>query len=127
MQLVRPSVDLRGKCPYCEYTWSIEVRDIRGELNALRCIDCKTAFVVDVSVELSHTVHALADIDRDDVLDAFSTCTGVADTPSAPATRRDKRGADDHSVGRCSGPERRSAGPNKFLGGAPLRQRDPSA
>ena len=65
----RPSIELTGNCPYCEYTWAIECRDIRGERHALRCIDCGEMCVVEVEVTATPTVHSLAGVDRDAILD----------------------------------------------------------
>jgi len=68
----RPTVELGTACPYCDYPTTLDVTDIRGELRAIRCIDCKQAFVVDVTVTLAHQVKRLVDVTPDQVLDELS-------------------------------------------------------
>lgn len=64
-----PSIEVRDSCPYCGYKFTVDARDIRGELHALKCFDCEETFVVEIFVELSHEVEGLARVDSDAVLD----------------------------------------------------------
>lgn len=78
-------VEIRDACPYCEYAFAVDARDIAGSNHVLRCLDCKQLFVVEVSVAVSHQVHALADIDRDTVLDGLAPTSGKPPTAERPA------------------------------------------
>jgi hypothetical protein len=51
--------EIRAACPYCECTVRVFATDIRGELRALRCAECKRPYVVEVSVVVAHAVHGL--------------------------------------------------------------------
>ena len=62
------SLDLRVKCPYCEYAATVIARDIRGQKFVLECLDCHETYVVEVAVSAAHTVRALADVDVETVL-----------------------------------------------------------
>lgn len=66
---VRASIEINGQCPYCGYSWSIELHDVRGQNFAERCLDCGELFVVETAVSVVATVHALSGVDRDAVLD----------------------------------------------------------
>ncbi len=69
---MRPSVEIRDECPYCGYRFTIDARDITGELHALRCLDCKEKFVVEVVVSVTHQVDGIAGVEPDGVLDRLS-------------------------------------------------------
>lgn len=66
---MKAAVDCTGKCPYCEYTWSVGAQDMRGELLALRCIDCKQIFVVEIAITCTAEVFRIAGVSSDRVLD----------------------------------------------------------
>ena len=68
----RPSVEIRNECPYCGFKFSIDARDITGELHALRCLDCQEKFVVEILVEVTHKIDGLAGIAPDAILDRLS-------------------------------------------------------
>lgn len=76
-------VDLRAKCPYCDYAAGLVARDIRGQRFVLECLDCRETFVVEVAVEVTHRVRALADVDVDEVLERLRKKNGTKppDTP----------------------------------------------
>lgn len=85
---VRASIEIGGACPYCGYPWRIELRNLRVENFAERCLDCGELFVIETSVSVDATVHALAGVDRDAVLTrlverALSAANDVA-PPSQP-------------------------------------------
>lgn len=65
-------IEIRDACPYCEHKFSIDARDINGELHALRCLDCKEKFVVEIIVDVRHTIDGIAGVDADKVLDRLS-------------------------------------------------------
>jgi hypothetical protein len=83
----RPSVDVRNECPYCGFKFTIEARDITGELHALRCLGCHEKFIVEVLVDVSHKIDPIAGVAADDVLDRLSNVDepdpGIADGESA--------------------------------------------
>jgi hypothetical protein len=68
-RFARSRVELSDSCPYCQYRCTIVASDINGQLFSLRCFDCKQIFVIVVAVAVTHTVHGLADVDVDEVLD----------------------------------------------------------
>ena len=63
------SIEIRGACPYCEYRFTVDARDIQGQNFAIRCGDCREIFVVEVTVAVSHAVRKLVGVDPDKVLD----------------------------------------------------------
>lgn len=72
MTRTRSSIEVRDECPYCGYRFSIDGRDICGELHALRCLDCKQKFVVEIIVEVSHKIDGIVGVESDDVLDRIT-------------------------------------------------------
>ena len=78
------SLDLRVKCPYCDYASTVIARDIRGQKFVLSCLDCKETYVVEVAVQAAHVVRALADVDVDAVLKKLRAKKGNSE-PKPPA------------------------------------------
>lgn len=65
-------VDVRVACPYCEFKMSIEASSILGERHVLLCIDCRETFVVEISVDVTFKIRALAGVTSDAVLDRLA-------------------------------------------------------
>lgn len=88
--MLRPSIEIVGLCPYCEYRWTLDARDIRGQVSALTCFDCKTVFVVKVEVTVTSSVHALADVGVDELLAELGKPRRPAekDPPAPPPEQR---------------------------------------
>lgn len=61
--------EIRALCPYCEFRFTVEARDIHGQNFAVRCGDCRELFVVEVKVAVTHAIRKLADVDADKVLE----------------------------------------------------------
>jgi hypothetical protein len=108
----QPHVYLDGQCPYCEYTWTLELRTVRGKLFALRCFDCGEAFVVDAVVSVESTVMPVAGVDRDAVLDELiareigrsGRIGGDTDTPETPPGAGSGAESDDLAQSRMQAP-----------------------
>jgi hypothetical protein len=82
----RPSVDVHNECPYCGFKFTIEARDITGELHALRCLDCHEKFIVEVLVDVSHKIDPIAGVAAEleqieEDLDGIPTVTDVVFNP----------------------------------------------
>lgn len=58
---VRASIEINGQCPYCGYSWSIELHDVRGQNFAERCLDCGELFVVETLISIdARTLRAVS-------------------------------------------------------------------
>lgn len=80
-------VDVRATCPYCAYVAGLVARDIRGQRFVLACLDCGETFVVEVAVQITQRVRALADVDAEEVLARLRKKKGGVppSTPPKPA------------------------------------------
>lgn len=53
--------EIKLACPYCSRTATVLAHDIRGELRALRCVECGKPYLVEIFVQVTHAVRAVAD------------------------------------------------------------------
>jgi hypothetical protein len=78
-------VDVSTKCPYCEYGTTLTARDIRGQRFVLECLDCRETYVVEVACQVTHRTRALADVDKDEVLDRLAHKKNGGKAPAPPS------------------------------------------
>lgn len=100
--MIRARSTQEGKCPYCEYAWTVDVSSVLGENRALRCLSCKELFVVEITVHISAAVHKLAGIDPNEVLDRLSPLSPKH--PARHAQRPPPRPAGTTDKGRAKVP-----------------------
>lgn len=80
-------VDVRATCPYCDYATSVLARDIRGQRFVLECLDCRETYVVEVACQVTHRARALADVDKNDVLDRLARKKNGVPSSAGPSPK----------------------------------------